>query len=108
MQDLHEAAVCRRLHPSPDLAGLQGKDQRENEGSLGNTSEAQTVNIAQDPLYAFLKRGGIQHFASAQDAPTRCGRPARAATNYWPAVTCRKCQSLRTKAEGRVIETEAR
>lgn len=55
-----------------------------------------------DPMLDHLRRGGTVHFAAGKDAPSRCGRPAKAATNCWPAVTCRKCQAWRSKAEGNV------
>lgn len=58
-----------------------------------------------DPMLAHLKRGGIVCFAPAKDSPTRClRRTVKAATSYWPMVTCRKCQSMRTAAEGKVSQ----
>lgn len=58
-----------------------------------------------DPMLAHLKRGGIVHFADSKKSPSRCGKSVKAATSYWPAVTCRGCQSKRTKAEGNVRAT---
>lgn len=56
-----------------------------------------------DSMLAHLRRGGVVCFAATKDSPTRClRRTVKGATNYWPAVTCRKCQSMRTKAEGNV------
>ena len=56
-----------------------------------------------DPILAHLMRRGIICFAATQDSPTRCLRSkVKAVSNYWPAVSCRKCQKLRTKEEGKV------
>lgn len=58
-----------------------------------------------DALLKHLERGGQIHFAKSPNAKRRCGVSgprAVAASNYWPAVTCRDCQELRTKVEGNV------
>lgn len=59
-----------------------------------------------DPMLDHLKRGGHVHFALSKESAVRCGdRRGKAASNYWPMVTCRKCQRLRTKVEGNVRES---